>query len=140
MKLIYDKLSILLLSNKFTALIYNYHSMISFLLYIMGVLIFLNSLQKGKYNYQFRVFGFNHIVLLIFGVQSSLMISNLFNGLVWFILPCGLVICNDISAYIFGRLFGKTQLSALSPKKTIEGFVGGMFMTIIWCYVVSFFN
>ncbi len=126
-----------MLSNKLTAFVYNYHSMISFLLYIVGVFIFLNSLQKGKYNYQFRVFAFNHIVLIIFGVQSSLIISNIFNGLVWFILPCGLVICNDISAYIFGRIFGKTPLSPLSPKKTVEGFVGGMFITIIWCYIVK---
>jgi phosphatidate cytidylyltransferase len=53
-----------------------------------------------------------------------------------FILPASLVICNDISAYIFGRMFGKTPLSSLSPKKTVEGFIGGMFCTMIWGYAV----
>jgi phosphatidate cytidylyltransferase len=55
-----------------------------------------------------------------------------------FILPASLVICNDVSAYIFGRLFGKTPLSSLSPKKTVEGFIGGFFMTMIWCYFVNY--
>ncbi len=56
-----------------------------------------------------------------------------------FILPASLVICNDISAYIFGRMFGKTPLSSLSPKKTVEGFIGGLFATIVWCYMVKLF-
>ena len=47
-----------------------------------------------------------------------------------------MVICNDISAYIFGRIFGRTPLSSLSPKKTVEGFIGGVFCTMIFGYVV----
>ena len=48
-----------------------------------------------------------------------------------------MVICNDISAYIFGRLFGRTPLSSLSPKKTVEGFIGGVFSTMIFGYFVN---
>lgn len=54
-----------------------------------------------------------------------------------FILPASMVICNDISAYIFGRLFGRTPLSSLSPKKTVEGFIGGVFSTMIFGYFVN---
>ncbi len=36
-----------------------------------------------------------------------------------------MVISNDIFAYIFGMLFGKTPLIKVSPKKTWEGFLGG---------------
>lgn len=33
-------------------------------------------------------------------------------------------------------LFGKHQLIKLSPKKTVEGFVGALFMTIAFGYCV----
>jgi len=51
--------------------------------------------------------------------------------MIWFFLPCSLVITNDIFAYICGMLFGRTQLIKLSPKKTVEGFVGAWFWTIV---------
>ena len=109
-----------------------YHNFICFMLYILGFFIFLQSLQKGFYKYQFRHFAYVHIILLLFGCSSGLIISNIFNGMIWFILPASLVIVNDISAYIWGRMFGKHQLSLLSPKKTWEGFIGGFFTTILW--------
>src|SRR5690606_40132513 len=35
--------------------------------------------------------------------------------------------CNDTFAYICGRLLGKHKLyEKISPKKTIEGFIGGL--------------
>jgi phosphatidate cytidylyltransferase len=135
-KLLHDKLAYL---NKYPVFnyIFKYHNLISFMLYIFGFLIFIRSLTKGCYRYQFRSFAWIHLLLIIFVMSSSLIVSNVFNGLVWFILPASLVICNDISAYIFGRLIGKTQLSALSPKKTVEGFIGGLISTVIWSYVFS---
>jgi phosphatidate cytidylyltransferase len=52
------------------------------------------------------------------------MIANVFEGLVWFLLPVALINCNDIGAYFFGFFFGRTKLIELSPKKTWEGFIG----------------
>lgn len=37
----------------------------------------------------------------------------------------------DIGAYIMGRLFGRTRLTHISPKKTVEGAVYGMVASII---------
>lgn len=34
-------------------------------------------------------------------------------------------------------LFGRTQLIKLSPKKTVEGFVGAFFTTVVFGVVVS---
>ena len=86
------------------------------MLYIFGFFIFIRTLTKGYYRYQFRQFSYIHIIVLIFGVSSSLIVSNIFNGIFWFIFPASLVIVNDITAYIWGRMFGKHQLSLLSPK------------------------
>jgi phosphatidate cytidylyltransferase len=47
-----------------------------------------------------------------------------------YVLPVALVVCNDISAYVCGKLFGVTQLCKLSPKKTLEGFVGAAVITL----------
>ncbi|HYG50789.1 MAG TPA: phosphatidate cytidylyltransferase, partial [Flavobacteriales bacterium] len=39
---------------------------------------------------------------------------------------------NDTMAYCCGRLLGKTKLAeTISPKKTVEGFVGGIVFTAI---------
>jgi phosphatidate cytidylyltransferase len=58
--------------------------------------------------------------------------NNVFEGMFWFFLPASLVITNDIFAYICGITFGRTQLYKLSPKKTVEGFVGAWVMTVIF--------
>jgi CDP-diglyceride synthetase len=36
-----------------------------------------------------------------------------------------------------GMTFGKTPLIQLSPKKTVEGFVGALFATIVFAYFVG---
>jgi phosphatidate cytidylyltransferase len=67
--------------------------------------------------------------------------------MIWFWLPASLVIFNDVAAWFWGAFcssrkhsrsdfyigitFGRTQLFALSPKKTVEGFVGAFFTTCI---------
>lgn len=47
---------------------------------------------------------------------------------------------NDTFAYIVGKSIGKRKLfERISPKKTIEGFLGGLLFTIIVSYVISRF-
>lgn len=52
--------------------------------------------------------------------------------MIWFFVPASLVICNDVFAYIWGITVGRTPLIKLSPKKTVEGFVGAFFSTVIF--------
>jgi phosphatidate cytidylyltransferase len=66
------------------------------------------------------------------------MINNLLQGLVWFLLPVSMIICCDIMSYVFGFFFGKTPLIKLSPKKTMEGFIGGAFSTVVFGLVVGY--
>lgn len=72
------------------------------------------------------------MALYLIVVQAHFIMNNVFEGMIWFFLPVSLVINNDIFAYICGITFGRTQLIKLSPKKTVEGFVGALFLTIIF--------
>jgi phosphatidate cytidylyltransferase len=47
-----------------------------------------------------------------------------------------IVACNDTSAYVWGMSCGKTRLIALSPNKTLEGFVGGAISTFVFSFML----
>ena len=80
-------------------------------------------------------------------------LNDIIEGMTWFWVPASLVICNDIFAYVWGKetlllglrtdyelsgvTTGRTPLLALSPKKTVEGFVGAIFSTLIFGFFVS---
>jgi len=117
------------------------HLGISFLLYIIAFTGFVVSLKKGLYKYQISQVAWTIMTLLVFVVQSTVMLANIFNGLIWFMLPTCLIICNDIMAYVFGMAFGKRwikkPLISLSPNKSWEGFIGALFSTILFAFFLS---
>lgn len=115
-----------------------YHRFISFSLYCVGFVWFVLSLVKKYYMRQFSLFAWTHVALLIVVTQSYLIIQNIFEGLIWFIVPVSMIICNDVMAYVFGFFFGKTPLIKLSPKKTWEGFIGGGFSTVVFGLALSY--
>lgn len=64
-------------------------------------------------------------------------INNVFNPV---LLACLflLIWINDSFAYIVGRAIGKTKLfERVSPKKTVEGFAGGLLFTIAGSFILS---
>lgn len=76
------------------------------------------------------------MALYLIVVQAHFVMNNIFEGMIWFFLPAALVITNDIFAYICGIMFGRTQLIKLSPKKTVEGFVGAWIMTVLFSFLL----
>ncbi|KAK4692353.1 phosphatidate cytidylyltransferase, partial [Lecanoromycetidae sp. Uapishka_2] len=114
-----------------------HHRFISFMLYVIGFVFFVGSLQKGHYRFQFTQFAWTHMALYLIVVQAHFIMNNIFEGMIWFFLPASLVITNDIFAYICGITFGRTQLIKLSPKKTVEGFVGAWVCTIVFGFVMT---
>jgi len=110
----------------------NNHKFISFCLYCFGFIIFVLTLRKGYYQFQFIQFAWTHLILLFVVFQSHFLVNNILQGIIWFFLPVSLVIVNDIAAYVCGFFWGRTPLIQLSPKKTWEGFIGAFFLTIIW--------
>ncbi|KAH8351646.1 phosphatidate cytidylyltransferase, photoreceptor-specific isoform X2 [Drosophila kikkawai] len=115
-----------------------YHRFLSFALYIIGFVWFVLSLVKKYYIKQFSLFAWTHVSLLIVVTQSYLIIQNIFEGLIWFIVPVSMIVCNDVMAYVFGFFFGRTPLIKLSPKKTWEGFIGGGFATVVFGILFSY--
>lgn len=71
----------------------------------------------------------NYITMGKYGYNPKILISILI--LIW---------VNDTFAYLVGKNFGKRKLfPSVSPKKTIEGFVGGILFTIFSSIILSKF-
>ena len=61
-----------------------------------------------------------------------------FEGKYFIIILFCLIWINDIFAYLTGMAFGKHKLfERISPKKTIEGSIGGLVMTVVTAYLVN---
>jgi phosphatidate cytidylyltransferase len=74
--------------------------------------------------------GFVFLILIAFnfGDYNPQIILGIFM-LIW---------TNDSFAYIVGKNFGKQKLfSSISPKKTVEGFLGGVFFAALSSYFIA---
>lgn len=77
--------------------------------------------------------GFVFLILIanVYGAFSPLLLLGSFI-LVW---------VNDTFAYLVGKNFGKQKLfPSISPKKTVEGFLGGVFFACIASYFIAKFT
>lgn len=113
------------------SMIVSHHKFICYCLYLFGFVFFVCTLRKGSLKFQFGSLCITHMTLALIVAQAHLIIKNVTKGLFWFLLPCALVIVNDIFAYLCGITFGRTKLIAISPKKTLEGFIGAWFFTAL---------
>lgn len=101
--------------------------------FLMISLLFPMLFSK-KYNSDvaFKMIGL--IILLGLSLNSllTIFISNKYLLLYIILLVCS----NDIFAYFVGSFIGKTKFTKISPKKTIEGSVGGL---VCACIISSFY-
>ena len=112
------------------------------------------------------LFSIVPVVLLLVGIlsKSGALLDGLLaiGALVYIVLPCVmllglyaiswtyplvLVLCiwmNDTMAYLVGSFIGKTPLTQISPKKTWEGTLGGVVLTMvgagIWGYYSPYYQ
>lgn len=128
---------ILSLNNPILHFLYTYHSLLSYCGYVIGFVAFVLSLKQGYLKYQFRLFAWSLLTTIMVVFQSWLIVMNTMRGMIWFVLPALLIVCNDIFAYLVGYFFGSHQLIALSPKKTWEGYLGGAFFTFLFSYILT---
>ncbi|MDY6074372.1 MAG: phosphatidate cytidylyltransferase [Bacteroidales bacterium] len=63
---------------------------------------------------------------------------NTINGKILIIILFSLIWINDIFAYLTGMLFGRHKLfERISPKKTIEGSLGGLTFTVLAAFIIN---
>lgn len=80
---------------------------------------------------QAKNIGYSALGLLYISLSWGMMIDL---NAVSYLIPLGLIISiwiNDTMAYIVGSLIGKTPFSAISPKKTWEGTIGGAMLAVV---------
>lgn len=95
-------------------------------------------------NISLKNIGYSAVGLIYISLSCGLMIDLLrFPSLPFQsapILPAVIIACmwiNDTMAYIVGSLIGKTPLTAISPKKTWEGTIGGIILTVTVIMVIG---
>ncbi|GME97364.1 unnamed protein product [Ambrosiozyma monospora] len=118
-----------------------HHKFICYCMYVLGFVGFVALLRTNSLKAQFSQLCITHMLLIFVISQGYCIVNNIMHGMFWFLFPVGLVITNDIFAYLCGITFGKTQLISISPKKTVEGFVGAWIcttiMSILLTYIIS---
>ncbi|HCP46081.1 MAG TPA: hypothetical protein DIU15_08575 [Deltaproteobacteria bacterium] len=76
-------------------------------------------------------------VPLILGLMPALL--HLDGGQGWLWVPLFIAWCGDIGGYFAGRAFGKRKLlPTISPKKTWEGFAGGLALAVFGLLLYRF--
>ncbi|KAI5166998.1 phosphatidate cytidylyltransferase [Nematocida sp. AWRm78] len=90
--------------------------------------------------YRMKIFHLSMVLVAIIGLLecTEAAINNVDRSIYCFVYPCFLVAINDTFAYLIGARFGQTPLTQLSPKKTVEGFIGGGVATVLLCIPVSY--
>lgn len=98
-------------------------------IFVMLLLIY-TVLVKNKIT--FDIVGFIVASAFYVGVGFHYFIETREVGIAYIVLALVIVWSTDSGAYFIGRKFGKHKLwPEISPKKTIEGFVGGIVIAVI---------
>lgn len=114
------------------------HTLVTYMLGLFGIMVFISSLRRYSIKYQFTQFSILILSCLVVVCQGATWIKSISEGLIWFIVPSTAVIANDISAYLCGKKWGRTKLiPRISPKKTVEGFIGASVVTFIWALTLT---
>lgn len=101
---------------------------------VLGYFLLLKSSTKQLYGI------FIAIVVCLFSLPHLYWIRTSVNGLNDIIFVVVVTELNDVFQYLMGKFFGKRKITPhISPNKTLEGLIGGIFLTVILSNILGFF-
>lgn len=85
------------------------------------------------FSYIILIKDISHTPVVFLGIKTQ-------EGRLWLLTTFLLAFVADTAAYFIGTFFGRSQLSPhISPKKSIEGFIGALSFGIITAIAAKFF-
>lgn len=135
---------IMIISLAFAAIIPFIQSIniVSFItaLFLLTILLFLMLMKNGN------IYSFEHIsvvylvsLMIPFFFSTLIYIRKMDLGNIYIYLVFIGAFMSDVGGYFVGRFFGKTKLAPnVSPKKTVEGSVGCIIVTILSFLLFAF--
>ena len=103
-----------------------------FSLYLLLITWFVLSIRnQADCLPRYCLLAWAHLATFFLVVAGFLLNLTIQHGMVWYIFSMSIITINDIAAYMCGFFFGSTPLIVLSPKKTVEGYIGGGIVTVL---------
>jgi len=97
----------------------------------------LQEIPKAAADAALLLMGFLYVPLLM---GHLVLIRLLPHGISWLFLIMVIVMCGDSAAYYVGSALGKTKLyPAVSPKKSVEGSLGGLAGSVAGAFLARAF-
>lgn len=116
--------------------IFGYESKLMIVYGIVALLLIYIVLVKNKMS--FDEVGFILLGVFYVGLGFHYFIETRFIGLEFVVYALLIVWTTDSGAYFVGRKLGKNKLwPEISPKKTVEGFVGGIIIAVIFAIIMQ---
>ncbi len=108
-----------------------------FVLYLIGLEV-ANPNRNSLHAIVFTLFGYLYIPWL-FGTMITLRYTpDGVLGLWYLLLPMLAIVASDVGAFAIGSLLGRRRLApAISPNKTVEGALGGLFLAVVVVLVAT---
>jgi len=112
----------------------SYHPKFAALLIAVAIILVMVQQFMAKKYYSWLLITILYITI---PAISLLWLRNQEHGLEAVIWLALVVVASDIGGYFFGRALGKNLLApSISPKKTWEGFAGGVFCAVIASFIM----
>lgn len=128
------------ISATFAVVFFNRFGLFQVMPIYLIIFSLLIPIMRGEYEHMIQKSCLAILGVIYFGwfLAHIAFLKNVDNGVAYTFFLLILTEINDASAYIFGKLFGKNKLlPEISPKKTNEGFLGGLLVVIGLSFILE---